>query len=67
VLYAIETKVAERTEKLETIIKNRQSNERWVTGFLTFASVASIIILWVKMQKTLGGKSMMHFGRSAVK
>jgi len=65
VLSAIETKVAERTERLENAIRTRQKNEKWVSGMLTFISVASIIVLWVKMQKTMGGKSM-SFGRSNV-
>lgn len=66
VLSAIEAKVAERTQRLEDTIKSRQSNERWVSGMLTLVSVGSIVVLWFKMQKVLGGKSTMAFGRSAV-
>jgi len=66
VLNAIEEKVAERTERLENAIKARQANEKWVSGILTFLSVASIIVLWFKMQKVMGGKSGVSFGRSNV-
>ena len=58
--------MAERTERLENAIKARQANEKWVSGILTFLSVASIIVLWFKMQKVMGGKSGVSFGRSNV-
>jgi hypothetical protein len=64
VLNAIEEKVLERTQRLENVIIARQKNERWVTGCLTFISVISIVVLWFKMQKVMGGKGTLNFGRA---
>ena len=55
-LQDIEAKVAERTERLENIIKSRASTEKWVTGMLTIISLVCISSLYMKITRKSGNK-----------
>ena len=63
VLAEIQKKVADRTERLEKLIESRQSNESFVNSILTILAGISILLVWVRMQRFIGGgkSSMSRF------
>jgi len=55
VLAEIQKKVADRTERLEKLIERRQSNESFVNSTLIILAGISILLVWVRMQRFIGG------------
>jgi len=55
VLAEIQTKVAARTERLEKLIASRQSNESFVNSSLTIFAGISILLVWLRMKRFMGG------------
>lgn len=51
VLKDIDTKVQERTARLEDIIRARGKKEKVISGFLTIAAMLIILVLFTKTQK----------------
>jgi len=55
VLKDIDSKVSERTQRLEDIIRSRGKKEKIVSGFLTIVALLLVLVLYTKTQKG-GGK-----------
>ncbi len=55
VLAEIQKKVVNRTDRLEKLIESRQSNESLVNSTLTILAGISILVVWVRMQRFIGG------------
>lgn len=62
ILKQIENHVDHRSELLKRKIRERISNEQFVSGVLTFASIMCVVILWFKMNKVLSSKQIHSFG-----
>lgn len=54
VLSEIEKIVAERSDRLERVIKDRQASEQFISMVLTIAAVGSIGIVYLRVQKFVG-------------
>lgn len=53
----IADKVEERSQRLELIIKARQSTENWLNSVLTIVAAGCIALVWIRMQRFLEGKA----------
>jgi len=65
VLAEIEKIVAERSDRLERVIRDRQASEQTISMMLTIAAVGCIGIVYLRIQKFVGqGTFLGGFGNS---
>ena len=65
VLSEIEKIVAERSDRLERVIRDRQASEQFISMMLTIAAVGCIGVVYLRVQKFVGkGTFLGGFGNS---